>query len=87
MLKIQYVYIILCLILLSSSTAFADCYTGFACSIADLEKQQEEQLNKDIDNFEQYLKQKNSPKEMLVSSKIEYYNDLFIFNPIFQQNF
>ncbi len=87
MLKTRYVYIILCLVFLPVNAAIADCYTGFACSIADLEKQQEEQSSKDIDNFKQYLKQKNSPKEMLVSSKIEDYNDLFIFNPIFQQNF
>ena len=68
--------------LAGSASAFADCHTGFACSINDLEAKQyfdAEYINK-INNY--FNKQVN---ENLFFGRLNSdvnYNDLFIFNTI-----
>ncbi len=65
-----------------SNNTFADCYTGFACSIKDLNKQNTDN-QEFINNINNYFnKQVN---ENLFFGKLDTninYNDLFIFNTI-----
>lgn len=82
--KIKYLWLISVLLIMPLNAAMADCYTGFACSIADLEKQEQEQIKKNTAVFKQYLEQKHMPHKILVSGKIiKDYNDLFLFNSIY----
>ena len=61
----------------------ADCYTGFACSINDLEKKEQEEIKKDISILKAYIRQKNSKKTIEIINKSNKYEDFFLFNSIF----
>ena len=77
------IILILVFTILSINHAFADCYTGFACSIKDLEKQKNEEINKNIEIFKKYLNQKNTRNNIITRGTIiKNYNDLFFFNTI-----
>ena len=70
-------------ILFINNTAMADCYTGFACSIEDLEKQEQLQTRKNINIFKKYLKKVKKPRKfVMLSNKDTEYSDLFVFIPI-----
>lgn len=82
--KIKYLYFISLLITMSLNTAFADCFTGFACSVADLEKKEQEEINNNINIYKRYFEQKNEQQQILISGKpIKDYNDLFLFNSVY----
>ena len=64
-------------------TAFANCYTGFACSILGMEDQAIKQFKEFNQNLDRYFS-KEINEDFFFSkkpSKITY-NDLFIFNTI-----
>ena len=81
--KFFYLTILLFLFFINSENSFADCLTGFACSIEDIEKLQAEQNEVFIKSINYYFS-KNINEDIFlrkISSQI-IYNDLFIFNTI-----
>ena len=61
----------------------ADCLTGYACSIQDIEKIQEERNIEFLDDIDNYFSKEIN--EDIFFGKISpsiFYNDLFIFNTI-----
>ena len=66
-----------------SSVVFADCITGFACSISELQQKEKLQLNKEIEVFKKYLIKDLSYKNNLAMNKNDIaYRDLFLFNKV-----
>ena len=66
-----------------SSVVFADCVTGFACSISELQQKEKLQLNKNIEAFKKYLSNDFSYKNYLAMNKNDVaYEDLFLFNRV-----
>lgn len=63
--------------------SFANCYTGFACSISEIENQAIKQFNQYQQNLENYFSKKINEDSFFSKkpSKLTY-NDLFIFNTI-----
>lgn len=59
---------------------YANCYTGFACSVSDLELSQINEFNSNLNNYFD----KNINDTMFFTKKRSQltYNDLFIFNTI-----
>lgn len=81
--KIIYAFLFLSLLTMPIQSVKADCYTGFACSIADIEKQQEEKTEKDIDTFKQYLEQQHKEKDFIIQYNLSSnYDNLFMFNKV-----
>ena len=64
-------------------SALANCNTGFACSIEELENQAFEQFYQYNQNLEKYFSKKIN-EDLFFSNKPSNltYNDLFIFNTI-----
>ncbi len=80
--KIFKTVLILCVFILASTSAFANCYTGFACSIKDLNNNSQ-QTKEYIDNINHYFNK--TVNENLYFGKLSSninYNDMFIFNTI-----
>ena len=70
-------------LIIFASSAIASCYTGFACSINDLEEKQTQQNHEFINAINDYFDKK--PNADLFFSKADNslaYNDLFIFSTI-----
>ncbi len=67
------------LIMVFNLSAFADCVSGFACSIEEIKEKEQIQKQKDIEIMEKYLKNKKDKKLLFTiksSEKLEY-NELF----------
>ena len=62
---------------------YADCTTGYACSIAELEKKEQEQLYNDLEIMKTYLFRKNITYNFInYKSSVINYNDIFLFKSI-----
>ena len=73
--------IILLSLLIISNSAYANCITGFACSIEDIEKKEKEKLQTDIKIYKKYL-QDNKKDIILTGLNMPVkYKDLFVFKP------
>lgn len=67
-----------------SPIIYADCSTGFACSIADLEKKEQEQFLNDLKIMKNFMQKQNNYNHIINYKTIpKDYNDIFIFNTIF----
>ncbi len=67
-----------------SSVGFADCVTGFACSISELQQKEKLQLQKDVEVFKKFLNKDLSYKNYLAMNINDItYDDLFLFSTIF----
>lgn len=67
-----------------SSIGLAECVTGFACSIDELQKKEKLQQKKQIEAFKKYLNKDLSYKNYLAMNINDItYDDLFWFNTIF----
>lgn len=66
-----------------SLISFANCYTGFACSISEMENQSIKQFYEFNNNLNKYFSKKIN-EDFFFSTKpsIITYNDLFIFSTI-----
>ena len=67
--KIIYIQIILILLSTNINIVLADCYTGFACSIADLEKKEQEKKNIETEFLKKYLDHKDLSESFLAQGK------------------
>ncbi|MCD7878664.1 MAG: hypothetical protein LUG16_01870 [Candidatus Gastranaerophilales bacterium] len=72
------------LIFAAPVNAFASCYTGFACSIDDLEKQQANKYDEYTAALHKYF-DKDINEDIFFKKNYNdlTYNELFIFNTIF----
>ena len=78
--KILFVFSVL---FCSSLVAFADCITGFACSIDELVQKEKLQQTKNIEVIKKHFNKSNSYKNYLAMNKNEImYKDLFLFNTV-----
>ncbi len=63
--------------------SYADCYTGFACSITDLEQKQAKKYKEFNENLNKYfIKETNADFFFVKKFPQIAYNDLFMFNTI-----
>lgn len=77
------IIILAALLLLSQNIVLADCFTGFACSIADLEDKQSEHYKEIISVIQNYFNKKNLEKNYVTGKyTINNYNDIFSYNTI-----
>ena len=79
-LNIKKTFFIFLFILSFGNKAQADCFTGFACSVSDLEKQEHEKLLKNIEIYKQYLQESKKDIVLTIDSNHFNYKDLFIFS-------
>ena len=71
------------IIFLYSPTIYAECITGYACSIAELGKKEQEQLYNDLEIMKTYISRKSKPNNFIIyKSSIKNYNDIFLFKSI-----
>lgn len=74
---------VLCLIFINQIPSLADCFTGFACSISDLEQENNLQNQAYQNTINNYFDKTISADLFFNQNKNNFqYNDLFIFNTI-----
>lgn len=72
----------ICLIGLASQTAFADCPTGYACLLKDINQQESVIQTMHQDIIDEYYKPKmTEPQLKIYQIKMPPYRDLFPFLP------
>lgn len=76
-------FIILCLLFCFAGKVNADCITGFACSLKELEEQERIQTLHNVEIMQNYLKRSDKPIIISFSGNNINYSDLFLFNKIF----
>lgn len=76
--------IILSFLFVSTSlNSFADCYTGFACNLQQLQTQQEKEHQNFINLINKYFEKRYIEKDYITDKfKINSYNEIFSFNTI-----
>ena len=78
--KIIFAIVILFNLALSS---YANCYTGFACSIASMENEAQKQFDEFCQKLDRYFSKKINEDFFLSKKPSEVtYNDLFIFSTV-----
>lgn len=77
------IFLVIFMFLNSMLISYADCFSGFACSISEIENQAIKQFEQYQQNLENYFSKKINEDSFFSKkpSKITY-NDLFIFNTI-----
>lgn len=81
--KIFKTVLILCVFILASTSGFASCETGFACSIKDLEIEQNRHDVEAMQKIQSYFNKTINEDLFFIKSNPQLsYNDLFIFNTI-----
>lgn len=82
--KSLYLSMIICAIFCSAMKAQADCYTGFACSLSDLEAKEAIQMKQNYDFVKNYFNKNIMPQSFAIKTpNSQNYKDLFLFNTIF----
>ena len=69
------------MIFIVSNTVYADCITGFACSIEDMERKEKEKLQKDIEIYKNYIHENKKDIILTGLNMPVKYKDLFVFKP------
>ncbi|MBQ8886894.1 MAG: hypothetical protein IJY61_04250 [Candidatus Gastranaerophilales bacterium] len=78
--KIIFSFVILFNLALSS---YANCYTGFACSIASIENEAQKQFDEFSQKLDRYFSKKINEDFFFSKNPSELsYNDLFIFSTV-----
>ena len=80
----MYKYIIVfALFVLSSSNCFANCYTGFACNLQQLQNEEIKKHQNFIGLINKYFEKRYIEKDYITDKfNITSYNDIFLFNTI-----
>lgn len=82
--KYLYLSMIICSVFCSAIKVQADCYTGFACSLSDLEEKESIQMKQNYEFVKNYFNKNIMPDSLAIKApKSQYYKDLFLFNTIF----
>lgn len=81
----NYFYLVITLFVLfgCSVNAYSDCITGYACSLEELQKQEELKTKQNITLIQNYFKQNKPNKNFTAKHKTsQNYNDMFLFNSL-----
>lgn len=76
-------FLVFCVFFSVVLSSYGSCYTGFACSIRDLEQKQAKKYKEFNENLNKYFVKKTN-EELFYVKKLPQiaYNDLFLFNTI-----
>ena len=80
----MYKYLIVLIIcFLFGQNCFADCYTGFACNLQQIEKEEIKNYQNFINLINKYFEKRYIEKDYITDKfKINSYNEIFSFNTI-----
>lgn len=77
------IFLSLLLFSLTSLSSFADCYTGFACNLQQLQNDDIKKQQSFINLINKYFEKKYIEKNYITDKfKINSYNEIFSFNTI-----
>lgn len=75
--------IVLSLFIFSLSSCYANCYTGFACNLEQLQDEEIKKHKSFINLINKYFEKKYIEKDYITDKfKINSYNEIFSFNTI-----